>query len=137
MGIPRVRVVNPNESWLGTEYYIDDKKVERVRSVDFRVGVNEIPQFTFETLGVPDIDMSGNLKFRFTPETIQQAALVLQKELMLQGELYHVCLESMLSTLDDEFWNSRNRNGNELALGKEDFKEAAVLMFNRLIGIEN
>lgn len=24
--MPRVKVVNPNEGWLGTEYYIDGKK---------------------------------------------------------------------------------------------------------------
>ena len=26
MGRPRVKVVNPNEGWMGTEYYIDGKK---------------------------------------------------------------------------------------------------------------
>lgn len=25
MGIPRVKVVNPNEGWMGTEYYIDGR----------------------------------------------------------------------------------------------------------------
>ena len=44
MGIPRVKVVNPNEGWMGTEYYIDGKKIERVKSVYFRVAVDEVPQ---------------------------------------------------------------------------------------------
>lgn len=35
----RIKVVNPNESWMGTEYYIDGKKINNVRSVDFRVAV--------------------------------------------------------------------------------------------------
>ena len=52
MAIPRVKVVNPNESWRGTECCIDGKKIPNVRSVDFRVAVDEGPQFTFETLGV-------------------------------------------------------------------------------------
>lgn len=136
MGKPRVKVVNPNEGWMGTEYYIDDKKIKNVKSVDFRVAIDETPQFTFETLGVPDIDMSGNLKFRFTPKTVQQASAVLRNELMHRGKLYHVFLESMISALDDKFWDSRNKNGNELDFGEEDFKEAAALMLNRLIGIE-
>lgn len=44
MGRPRVKVVNPNEGWMGTEYYIDGKKIERVKSVDFRVAVDDVPR---------------------------------------------------------------------------------------------
>lgn len=135
--IPRVKVVNPNEGWMGTEYYIDGKKIENVKSVDFRVAVDEVPHFTFETMGLPDIDMSGDIRFKFTPETVQQASVVLRNELMTRGGLYHIFLESMLSALDDKFWDSRDRNGNDLDIGEEDFKEAAVLMLNRLIGIED
>lgn len=134
--IPRVKIVNPNGDWCGTECCIDDKKIKNVKSVDFRVAVDEIPKFTFETIGLPDIDMSGDIRFKFTPETIQQASLVLRNELMTRGGLYHIFLESMLSALDDKFWDSRDRNGNDLDLGEEDFKEAAALMLNHLIGIE-
>lgn len=136
MGCSRVKVVNPNEDWMGTEYYIDGKKIERVKSVDFRVAVDEIPYFTFETMGLPDIDMSGDVRFKFTPETVQQAIIVLRNELITHGELYQAFLKSMLSALDNKFWNSRNMNGYELDLGEEDFKEAAALMLNRMIGIE-
>lgn len=75
--IPKVKVVNPNGDWRGTECCIDDKKIKNVKSVDFRVAVDEIPKFTFETIGLPDIDMSGDIRFRFTPETVQQAVIVL------------------------------------------------------------
>lgn len=136
MGKPRVKVVNPTEDWLGTEYYIGDKKIEHVKSVDFRVAVDEVPRFTFETMGLPDIDMGGDIRFRFTPETVQQAVMVLRNELLTKGTLYNCFLESMLSALDDKFWDSRDRNGNDIDLGEEDFKEAAALMLNRLIGIE-
>lgn len=134
--IPRVKVVNPNGDWCGTECYIDDKKIKNVKSVDFRVAVDEVPHFTFETIGLPDIDMIGDIRFKFTPETVQQASVVLRNELMTRGRLYHIFLGSMLSALDDKFWNSRDRNGNDLDLGEEDFKEAAALMLNRLIGVE-
>lgn len=136
MGCSRVKVVNPNEGWMGTEYYIDGKRIKNVKSVDFRVAVGEVPHFTFETMGLPDIDMSGDIRFKFTPETVQQASVVLRNELMTRGGLYHIFLGSMLSALDDSFWDSRDRNGNDLDLGEEDFKEAAALMLNRLIGIE-
>ena len=121
---------------MGTEYYRDGEKIKNVKIVDFRVAVDEIPQCTFETMGLPDIDMSGDIRFKFTPETVQQASVVLRNELMTRGGLYHIFLGSMLSALDDKFWNSRDRNGNDLDLGEEDFKEAAALMLNRLIGIE-
>lgn len=134
--IQRVKVVNPNVDWCGTECYIDDKKIKNVKSVDFRVAVDEVPHFTFETIGLPDIDMIGDIRFKFTPETVQQASVVLRNELMTRGKLYHIFLGSMLSALDDKFWNSRDRNGNDLDIGEEDFQEAAALMLNRLIGIE-
>lgn len=136
MGIPRVKVVNPNEGWMGTEYYIDGKKIERVKSVDFRVAVDEVPMFTFETMGIPDIDMSGDIRFRFTPETVQQASVVLRNELIADKDLRDTFLTSMLSALDDGFWNGRETAGDQLDIGYDDFKEAANLMLNRLIGIE-
>lgn len=78
--LPRVKVVNPGDGWLGTEYYINDQKIERVKAVDFRVAVDEVPTFTFETMGLPDIDMSGDVRFSFTPETVEEAKKVIEHE---------------------------------------------------------
>ena len=136
MAIPRVKVVNPNESWMGTESYIDGKKIPNVRSVDFRVAVDEVPQFTFETLGLPEIDMPGDVQFSFTPETVQHAAVVLRNELLKRGVLYDSFLASMRSAIDDDFWNTRETCGNDLDIGEDDFNEVAELMLNRLIGLE-
>ena len=121
---------------MGTEYYIDGKKIKNVKSVDFRVAVDEVPQFTFETMGLPDIDMSGDIRFRFIPETVQQASIVLRNELIANKDLRGTFLTSMLSALDDDFWNSRETDWDQLDIGYDDFKEAAELMLNRLIGIE-
>lgn len=137
MSIPRVKVVNPNESWLGTECYIDGNKVKNVRSVDFRVAVDEVLQFTFETFGLSDIDMPGDVQFSFTPETVQQAAVILRNELLKHGELYDSFLASMRSAIDDDFWNTRETCGNELDIGQKDFDEAAELMLKRIIGLED
>ena len=137
MAIPRVKVVNPNKSWRGTECYIDGNKIQNVRSVDFRVSVDEVPQFTFETLGLPEIDMPGTVQFSFTPETVQQAVVVLQYELSKYGVLYDSFLASMRSAIDDDFWNTREMCGNDLDVGEDDFNEAAELMLNRLIGLED
>ena len=136
MAIPRINVVNSNESWHGTEYYIDGNKIQNIRSVDFRVAVDEVPQFTFETFGLPEIDMPGDVQFSFTPETVQQAAVVLRNELLKHGVLYDSFLASMRSAIDDDFWNTRDMCGNDLDIGMDDFNEAAELMLNRLIGLE-
>ena len=101
MAIPRVKVVNPTESWRGTECYIDENKVKGVKSVDFRVAIDEVPQFTFETLGLPDIDMHGYVQFRFAPETVQQAAVVLQNEFKKNSEIMDALIESIESSIND------------------------------------
>ena len=120
----RVKVVNPNESLLGTEYFIDGKKISNVRSVDFRVAVDEVPQFTFETLGLPDIDMHGYVPFRFAPETVQQAAVVLQNEFKKNSEIMDALIESIESSINDapeEIW-------------KHDL---AILIAKRIVGSED
>ena len=124
MAIPRVKVVNPNESWRGTEYYIDGNKVKNVRSVDLRVAVDEVPYFKFETLGLPDIDMHGDVQFRFTPETVQQAAVVLQNEFKKNSKIMDALIESIESSINDapeEIW-------------KHDL---AVLIAKRIVGSED
>lgn len=120
----RVKVVNPNESWHGTEYCIDGKKIPNVRSVDFRVAVDEVPHFTFETLGLPDIDMPGDVQFSFTPETVQQAAVVLQNEFKKNSEIMDALIESIESSINDapeEIW-------------KHDL---AILIAKRIVGSED
>ena len=123
MAIPRVKVVNPNESWMGTESYIDGKKIPNVRSVDFRVAVDEVPQFTFETLGLPEIDMPGTVQFSFTPKTVQHAAVVLQNEFKRNTESMGALIASIESAINDapeETW-------------KHDI---AALIAHRIIGLE-
>lgn len=101
MAIPRVKVVNTNDGWIGTECCIDGNKVNNVRSVDFRVSVDEVPQFTFETLGLPEIDMYGDIRFSFTPETVQQAAIVLQNEFKSNPESRKALIASIECAIDD------------------------------------
>ena len=124
MALPRVKVVNPNESWRGTECYIDGKKIPNVRSVDFRVAVDEVPQFTFETLGLPDIDMHGDVQFRFSPETVQQAAVVLQNEFKKNSEIMDALIESIESSIND-------------ALEETWKHDLAILIAKRIVGSED
>lgn len=95
--LPRVKVVNPGDGWFGTEYYINDQKIERVKAVDFRAAVDEVPTFTFETMGAPDIDMPGDIRFSFTPQTVTEAIVVLRNELLKHDELFEGFLASIKS----------------------------------------
>lgn len=105
--LPRVKVVNPvGNGPLGTEYYIDGQRISRVLSVNFQVAVDEIPTFTFETLGAPEIDMQGDVQFSFTPQTVTEAVKVLRNELLKHGELYNGFLASVRSTIK-EFPNNK------------------------------
>lgn len=101
--LPRVKVVNPGDDWIGTECYINNKKIERVKAVDFRAAVDDVPTFIFETMGLPDIDMSGDVRFSFTPQTVAEAVQVLRNELLKHGELYDGFLASIKSVLDEEW----------------------------------
>lgn len=99
--LPRVKVVNPGDDWLGTECYINNQKIERVKAVDFRVAVDEVPTFVFETMGLPDIDMPGDIRFTFTPNTVTDAVMVLRHELLRHGDLYTGFLASIESSLNE------------------------------------
>lgn len=101
--LPRVRVVNQNDGWLGTEYYIDGKKIDRVKRIDFSVGVEEVPTFTFETVGIPDIDMSGRVIFDCMPKNIMESAKILQNELLKHEDLYNGFSASIASALKDHW----------------------------------
>lgn len=99
MGVSRVQINNPGDGWLGTKYFIDGVKVPHVRSVDFRVAVDEVPTFTFETLGKPDIDNPGDVKFSFKPENLSEACFIISEELKKHGDFYNAFVESVHGVL--------------------------------------
>lgn len=101
--LPRVRVVNQNDSWLGTEYYIGGKKIEKVKRIDFSVGVEEVPTFIFETNGIPDIDMPGRVIFDYKPENVTDAIQIIRNELLKYDSLYNGFSSSIASALK-EHW---------------------------------
>lgn len=101
--LPRVRVVNPNKGWLGTEYYIDGKKIDKVKRIDFSVGVEEVPTFVFETMGIPDIDMHGRVILDCNPKNVTEAVKILRNELLKHEDLYNGFAASIASALKDHW----------------------------------
>lgn len=101
METQRARIVSPRNIY-GTKCYIDEKEVQHVHSVDFHIAVGEVSTFTFETIGLPDIDMAGDVQFCFTPETVQQAAVVLQNEFKNSAASRSALIASINSVLQEE-----------------------------------
>lgn len=93
----RVEIKNPNESWIGTECIIDGKDIPNVRSVDFHVGAGEVPEFTFSTNGIPDIDVMARVEINPSLTNLQEACRIVANELKKHGEFYYAYKSSVLS----------------------------------------
>lgn len=130
-GLPRIQIINQTEvddqnlSWMGTQCFIDGKKIKPVKGVDFRVRVDEVPTFTFETVGMPDIDMQGQVFFQFTPQTVGYAAEVLRHEFKANPESRKALVDSIASAIkempsEEELWSV----------------DVAEMIANRIIGLE-
>ena len=98
---PKVKVYNPEgKGWMGTQYEIDGRKIHRVKSVDFHVAVDELPSFEFDMMGLPDIEMNGDVRFRFTPKTVTDAVAVLRHELLAHEEVYNGFKASLKAAIE-------------------------------------
>ena len=97
----RVEIKNPNESWIGTKCIIDGKDIPDVRSVDFHVGVNKLPEFTFNTNGIPDIDVMARVEINPSPTNLQEACQIVANELQKHGEFYDAYKNSVLSVFKE------------------------------------
>ena len=96
-----VKIVNPNPyDWRGTQYFIDEHKVPRVKSVDFHVSVDEVPTFNLEMMGRPDIEMECLAQISVSSQSITDAISVLRHELLQRGEIYQGFKSSLKSDLE-------------------------------------
>ena len=99
--MPVVRIVNPEPyNWAGTKCLIDGKTIPRVKSVDFRGAVDEVPTFSLELMAEPDIQMEALAQISFTSKSITDAISVLRHELLQHGEIYHGFKASLKSALE-------------------------------------
>ena len=98
--MPVVKIVNSKpDNWMGTKCFIDNREIHNVTAVDFHVGVDELPEFRFEMLGMPDIEMNSRVIIQVSPQSITDAISVLRHELLQHGEIYHGFKASLKSAL--------------------------------------
>ena len=122
----KISVKNENFNCFGTQVEIDGQKIDRVKSVDFRVAVDEVPQFTIGMFGMPDIEMQGRCDFGFDVETIQQARKVLTHTLQTKEELYNAFVASIESALRE----------STIVWEEWEYTETSKKIADRIIGVE-
>ena len=105
---------------------IDENKLPFVKSVKFDVSTETIPTFTFETIGIPYIDMQGRCDFRFSVDTIQQACKVLTHTLQTNEEFYNAFVASIESGLRE----------STIVWEEWEYTEIAKKIADRIIGLE-
>lgn len=113
--------------WQGTKVQVGEYEVSGVRSVDFRVAVDEVPTFIIETVAEPEIEMDGEAVFKYHPETIKEAARVIRKSFARGNENYNALVSSIKSVIDEYRPNSEN---------EYRIREAQDIA-DRILGIEN
>lgn len=132
--MPKVKIVNKRAGWMGTKCYINELKLEGVTSVDFHVGINEVPTFNFEMHGIPDIDMLADVRFSFTPKTVDEAVKVLRNELLKHGDLYNGFLASIQSAIKTLDYEKRESGG--LDISEDEYTEISESILKFIIGEE-
>lgn len=98
---PKVKIINPEGSgWRGTQYFVDGIEINRVISADFHVAVDELPTSVFELMALPDIEMESEVKFSYTPQSIEDAVRILRHELLTHGEIYNGFKASLKTAIE-------------------------------------
>lgn len=96
----KVKIQSTENSY--TKIFLGDSELKRVRSVEFNQSVDMAPTFTFETLGLPNIEIDNpDIRFRFTPETVTDAVKVLRHSLLTDKELYNALAASIESAIKE------------------------------------
>ena len=100
--MPHIKINQPTENWLGTTVEIDGKKIERVKSVDYHVGVDETPEIRIEVLGTAGIELEADyIKLDILPNNVREAIIILRDVLQKDKEIYNAFVDSIISAIDD------------------------------------
>lgn len=94
-----VKIRSANDT-IATMVFIGDNHIEGVTDISFEQSAMEIPRFTFEVYGYPNIEIdNADIRFRFTPDTIEDATKVIRHSFCSDGELYDAFVASIKSAI--------------------------------------
>lgn len=97
--IANVKIEQDKENWNIHRVFIDRKEIKRVRSIDFAVSVECVPEVTVGIVGGCDFEAIADVCLDYSPETVKEACKILQKELLKHGDLYDGFLSSIKSAV--------------------------------------
>lgn len=119
----KVSIKNKTEnSCFPTHVSIDGQRIRAV-SVNFNQSIDTVPTCEIEIRALPDIETLANIKFQFTPQTVEEAVEVLRHELMTNKDLYNAFLDSIASVLKE-------------TSAEDGLYEVAKMIADRIIGEE-
>ena len=105
--IANVKIRQDKEKPWIHRVYKDGKQLTRVRSIDFNVEADTLPELTVEIGGGIDFDGMADIHFDYSPCTIKEACKILREELLKHEDLYRAFSASIYSALNempDETW---------------------------------
>lgn len=87
---------------IATRVFIGDNHISGVTRAVFEQSSMEIPSFTLEMNGYPDILIdNADICFRFTPDTTKDATKVIRHSFSSDRELYDAFVASIASALKE------------------------------------
>ena len=124
--MPHIKINQPTVDWFGTTIEIDGRPIKKVRSIDYHVGVDKLPEVSLEVVGTADIDLEADyVKLDITPDNVESAVTILRTELSkdnyrrkhlgTENELRKGFLASIKSALEDGFSMPDGIKDDELA----------------------
>lgn len=105
--IANVKIRQDKEKPWIHRVYKDGKQLTRVRSIDFNVEADTLPELTVEIVGGIGFDGMADIRFDYSPHTIKEACKILREELLKSEDLYRAFSSSIYSALNempDETW---------------------------------
>lgn len=86
-----------------THVFIDNVEIsDKATSIRFEQNAGEVPVFTFETVSLPDIEIeNADIRFRFTPETIEDSARIIRHSFLADKVLYDAFVASVESAIKE------------------------------------
>lgn len=111
-----------------THVFIGDKEISGITTdVQFEQCAGKVPTFTFETFGLPDIEIdNADIRFNFTPETISDSVKVIFHTYEIDNDFRNAFIASIESAIHD----------NGVVCDISDQHELALEIANRIIGVE-
>lgn len=119
--LANVKIEQDKENKHIHRVFVDGKKVDRVRTIDFCVDVCSAPEVNIEIVGGIDFEGMADIHFDYSPYTVEEACKILRDELLKHEDLYRAFSASIYTALKE--------------LPKETWiDEIPEIILNRIIG---